>query len=101
MDPVVIDSIREHTHFSKQTEGYPWFLQKINTESSSVGLHTEGQGMYDFFESLCSLTRINAACEQAIQELITIHRPENGMAASALEVAMLKEACGCMRVVRS
>lgn len=101
MDPVVIDSIREHTHFSKQIEGYPWFMEKLQNETSTVGLHTEGQGLYDFFESLCSITRITAACDQAIQELITVHRPENGLAASALEVAMLNEACGCMRVIRS
>ena len=26
MDPLIIDAIREHSHFSKQIDGYPWFF---------------------------------------------------------------------------
>jgi hypothetical protein len=26
MDPLVVDALREHSHFSKQIEGYPWFF---------------------------------------------------------------------------
>lgn len=102
MDPLIIDAIREHSHFSKQIEGYPWFHQRLNVdEDLSAGLHTKAAGLTDFFDSLCCITRINAACEQAYSELSTVHHPENGVAASALESCMLLEARGCFKVLRS
>lgn len=58
-------------------------------------------GLTDFYESLCAVTRVHAACEQASGELSYIFRPENGMAASCLDRAMLQEARGLLRVLRS
>jgi len=102
MDPLVVDALREHSHFSKQIEGYAWFFSPSKeSESRGTGLHTGKAGLTDFFESFCSVTRIHAACEQAFAELSSLHRPENGVAASTLEAALLREARGCLRVVRS
>jgi hypothetical protein len=101
MDPLVIDAVREHSHFSKQIEGYPWFYPRMEgLAPQSTGLHTPGAGLTDFYESLCSITRVHAACEQAFAELSSTHRPENGVAASCLESALLLEARGCLKVLR-
>lgn len=99
-DPIVVDAIREHSHFSKQIEGYPWFFTRTEGSEHSLGLHTDGCGLTDFFESLCAITRIHAACEQAFAELSQVHRPENGLASSCLEKAMLAEARGRLGVLR-
>ena len=101
MDPLAVDAIREHSHFSKQIEGYPWFFANGDASGQSTGLHTTGHGLTDFFESFCSITRIHAACEQAFAELSSFHRPENGVAAACLEAAMLAEAHGCLKTLRS
>ena len=99
-DPVVVDAIREHSHFSKQIEGYPWFFTGLERSGSSVGQQTGGAGLTDFLESLCAITRVHAACEQAFAELSHVHRPENGLASSCLERAMLREARGRLKVLR-
>ena len=52
----------------------------------------ENQAPTDFYESLTCITRVHAACEQALEEIKNIHNPENGLAASCLERALFKEA---------
>ena len=99
-DPVVVDAIREHSHFSKQIEGYPWFLTPTDRGGTTAGLQTGGAGLTDFLESLCAITRIHAACEGAFAELSHVHRPENGLASSCLERAMLREARGRLKILR-
>jgi len=99
-DPIVVDAIREHSHFSKQIEGYPWFFTQIKGSEHSLGLHTDGAGLTDFYESLCAITRLHAGCEQAFAELSNVHRPENGLASSCLERAMLTEARGRLGLLR-
>ena len=56
--------------------------------------------MTDFYESLCAITRVQAACEQAFAELESVHRPEHGLAASCLERSLLLEARGRLKVIR-
>ena len=101
LDPLVVDAIREHSHFSKQIEGYPWFFAQSDSSGMSTGLHTEGLGLTDFYESFCSISHVHAACEQAFAELTSFHRPENGVAAACLEAAMLAEAHGCLKKLRN
>jgi hypothetical protein len=55
----------------------------------------------DFYDSLCAVTRVHAACVQGFGELTQVHRPENGLASSSLERAMLAEARGRLRVLRN
>jgi hypothetical protein len=91
-DPLVVDAIREHSHYSKQIEGYPFFFDSNVTQQNGIhgtGLQTERAGLTDFFESFCSITRIHAAAEQAFTELSFVHKPENGLASSCLEMALL------------
>lgn len=59
-DPLVVDAIREHCNFSKQIEGYPWFFNGNKFETQD-GFHTEDMGPSDFYESLCVISRLNAA----------------------------------------
>ena len=56
--------------------------------------------MTDFYESLCAITRVHAASEQAFAELESLHRPEHGLASSCLERALLLEARGRLKVIR-
>lgn len=62
LDPLVIDVLREHSHFCKQIEGYPWIFERDRCTGDTLGLSSEAAcGLTNFFESLCSITRINAA----------------------------------------
>lgn len=100
-DPIVVDAIREHTHLSKQIEGYPWFFKDREDTQTALGLQTTGAGLTDFYDSLCAITRVHGACVQGFGELTLVHRPENGLASSCLERAMLAEARGRLRVLRN
>lgn len=47
--------------------------------------------MLDFYESLSIVPKINAAIFQAFESLEDSLKPENGLAASILELCMLRE----------
>lgn len=99
-DPIVIDTIRAHAHFSKQIEGYPWFFSRSIEAGEQLGLQNQPTGLTDFYESLCAITRVHAASEQAFAELESVHRPEHGLASSCLERSLLLEARGRLKVIR-
>jgi len=56
-------------------------------------------GICDFYESLCSITRINAAVVQGFRELSYVHTPENGMASSSMELCYLQICRALMRKI--
>lgn len=92
MDSVVLDALRERAFFSKQMEGYPAYFSEMKEAGSNLGLHTSSVGLLDFYESLSIYPRINAALYQTFEELINVNKPENGLATSALEMELYKEA---------
>lgn len=51
---------------------------------------SERIGILDFYESLTILVKIVAAMNGAIKELYDVHRPENGLTSSAIELSTLK-----------
>ena len=91
-EPVINDAIREKTFFAKQTEGYPSFFSEKKMEGAALGLHTENIGICDFYESLAITPKVNAAMYQAFENLKGTMAPENGFAASCLELCMIREA---------
>lgn len=66
--------------------GYPWFF--IATNNTKVNNGTGGT-VVDFYESLSSITLINASLIQTLAELIKVHTAENGLAVSCLERALI------------
>lgn len=63
-DPIIVDVMREHANFSKQIEGHPWFFKAVKSKTEDeIGYHLGDMGATDFFESLCVITRINAALQ--------------------------------------
>jgi len=92
MDPMITDAIRERSFFSKQVEGYPWFMSQVKDEGAKLGLHTEKIGLTDFFESLSIVPKLNAALFQAFEELSVASKPETGLAVSCLELELVLEA---------
>ena len=73
------DTLREHGHFSKQMDGYPWFF---SSPDARVKLFKGDRkiGLFDFYESLSCLSKINGALSQTLSELAKLHTPENGLA---------------------
>ena len=57
-------------------------------------------GATDFFDSLCVVTRLHAAIEQASKELHFTFRPENGQYSASMDRAMLIEARGILTNLR-
>lgn len=46
-------------------------------------------GMLDFYESLTVIVKVAAALKLAFNEIYEIHRPDNGLTSSCLELATL------------
>jgi hypothetical protein len=92
MDPIVTDAVRERAFFARQLEGYPAFFSNVKEQGAKLGLHTEKVGLFDFYDSLSIVPKINAALFQAFVELVKVNKPENGLAFSVLEQELYKEA---------
>ena len=91
-EPIINDAIREKTFFAKQTEGYPSYFSERKMGGAALGLHTENIGICDFYESLAITPKVNAALYQAFESIKGTMTPENGFAASCLELCMIREA---------
>lgn len=91
-EPIINDAIREKTFFAKQTEGYPSYFSERKLGGAALGLHTENIGICDFYESLAITPKVNAALYQAFESIKGAMTPENGFAASCLELCLIREA---------
>jgi len=91
-DLVVTDAVRERAYFARQLEGYPSYFSDVKEPGTKLGLHTESVGLFDFYDSLSIVPKINAALFQTFAELVNVNKPENGLAVSALESELYKEA---------
>lgn len=47
-------------------------------------------GMLDFYESMHMLVKVIAAMQMAFYELAEVHRPDNGLMVTALQIATFK-----------
>jgi hypothetical protein len=85
--------MNEYSFFSRQKDGYPWLLEKDPFNQYCLfGTQSMRVGILDFFDSLATFSRVEASIQQSLYELIKVHMPENGMAISALERALVLEA---------
>jgi len=57
-------------------------------------------GLLDFYESLSIFPKVNAALHQTFDELVHVNKPENGLATSALEMELYKEARLIIKQIR-
>jgi hypothetical protein len=57
-------------------------------------------GALDFYESLGCLTLVHSSLEQSFEEMLKLHPPENGMAESCLENALVISAHAKLKVLR-
>lgn len=73
-------------------EGFPCYFSEFKEAGAKLGLHTDSVGLIDFYESLAIFPRVNAALYQTLDELLHVNKPENGLAVSALEMELFKEA---------
>jgi hypothetical protein len=81
-------------------EGFPRPFAKIPLLQPQ-GQHIPECGVQDFFDSLSMVTRFNAAIVQSLDELERETFPENGFAATCLEVCFLKKARMTLKQQRS
>lgn len=92
-DPLVRTSIHEHVSFIKIQEGYPQFLYKTNVLQNLIKFNQDSEtiGLLDFYESFHVVPRVISAMQLAFTELNEVHRPDNGLMTSALELFVIKE----------
>ena len=70
-------------------EGYPIFMYDMSAKQNNTLQFTsqsERIGMLDFYESLTICVKIIAAMKGAYEELNDVHRPDNGLTHSSLEL---------------
>lgn len=56
--------------------------------------------MLDFYESLTALVKVAGAMTVAFEELYEVHRPDNGLTASCLELATLQHIQGELKALK-
>lgn len=74
-EPIVIDALRQQARFVKIEEGYPHFFQSNE--------------ILNFFDSLACVTRVYSMIESVYNEMIDVHKPENGQAYAAIHEAVV------------
>jgi hypothetical protein len=83
-------------------DGNPWLLERDPLNQYNLfGESSHRVGVFDFLDSISTLSKVEAALQQGLSELISVHMPENGLAVSSIERAMLIEARGRLKVVRN
>lgn len=100
-DPLVRTAIHEHVSFIKIQEGYPQFIYKTAVVQNLIKFNEESEsiGLLDFYESLHAVPRILSAIQLALNELNEVHRPDNGLLTTALELCTLSELRNQLRLV--
>lgn len=102
-DPMLKQSIHEHVSFIKIEEGYPIFIYNMAAKLNNTIKFTrdsERIGILDFYESLHIMTKVIAAMHGAFNELNQLHRPDNGMTASCLEISTYRYILSELKVVK-
>lgn len=102
-DPVVRQTLHEHTSFIKVQEGYPMFIYDTAVKKQNkVRIVEQGKeiGILDFYESLSYITKIAAVCHHSIKEIFEVHRPDNGLISAAMELQVLKYLLAELRAVK-
>ena len=83
-------------------DGNPWLLERDPLNQYNLfGESSHRVGVFDFLDSISTLSKVEAALQQGLSELISVHMPENGLAVSSIERAMLIEARGRLKVFRN
>ena len=70
-------------------EGYPVFMYDMSSKQNntmSYTRHSQKIGMLDFYESLTVLVKVIAAMKGACNELSEVHKPDNGLTLTALDI---------------
>jgi hypothetical protein len=84
-------------------EGYPLFIYDLAAkQNNTVKLtrNSERIGILDFYESMHIMTKIISAMQGAFKELNDVHRPDNGLMTSALEINTYKYILAELKVVK-
>lgn len=101
-DQLVRQSIHEQVAFIKMNEGYPLLFANNATQKTSFRFCdiSDTVGVLDFYESLSIMPKVIASIERAVREIQEVHRPDNGLQASALEYAALQVLLADFKVVK-
>lgn len=63
-DPHVVDIMKESAHFTKQIDGYPWYIDRDPfSQYTLFGGHSQRVGVLDFLESLTTFSKIEASLQ--------------------------------------
>jgi hypothetical protein len=101
-DHLVRQSIHEQVAFIKMSEGYPQHLSHNSSQQDGFKYteKSESIGVLDFYESLQTMPRVCASIERAIRDIQDVHRPDNGLTATALEIATLNYLIAELKLVK-
>ena len=86
-EPIFIDALRQQARFIKIEEGYPHFFNQNE--------------VLNFYDGLVCITKIYSMIKTVYNEMIDIHKPENGQAYSALHEAVIYYSKAKLRMTRS
>ena len=71
LDPQIMDCLRETAFFNKQVDGYAWYLERNPLSQLDLfGGSSHRIGTLDFYESICTLSKVEAGIQQTLEELI-------------------------------
>jgi hypothetical protein len=101
-DPLVKQSIHEHVSFIKLQEGYPVFFQETEDQKHTKVRIVPGANeinLLEIYESLSQVTMLAASTHHAISELNEVHKPDNGLTSSSMDLVTLEFLLAEMRAV--
>ena len=102
-DPMVKQSIHEHVSFIKIEEGYPIFIYDMASKLNNtfkISKDSERIGILDFYESLQIISKIAAVIRGTCKEFNDIHKPDNGLLSTCLEVSTLRYILGELKLIK-
>ena len=89
--------------FIKIEEGYPIFMYDMAAKQNNTLAFTKQSkkiGILDFYDSLTIIVKIVAAMKGAVAELQEVHKPDNGLTTTALEIATYKHILNDLKQVK-
>lgn len=84
-------------------EGYPIFIYEMAAKLNNtikLTASSERIGILDFYDSMQMITKILAAMKGAFSEILDVHKPDNGLTITALEIATYRYILAELKIVK-
>jgi len=101
-DQLVKQSLHENVAFIKVNEGFPEYLSHNAVQLNKIKFSEQSKeiGVLDFFSSLGVMPKVISCIERANADLQEVHKPDNGLMTTALEISALKFLTAELKIVK-